>query len=170
MPSRAWVGVSPAAIWSTIGITSSMGIAKPRPIEPDADWPPSGDCDAAVRMEELMPTTAPVMSTSGPPELPGLMAASVWIAGYVVELPSSSEPTLTGRSRALTMPLVTVASRPNGEPIATTPSPTPRLADLPMVAGGEVGDALGLDHGGVGERVGAEDLGLGARAVVEGHA
>ncbi len=32
------------------------------------------------------------------------------------------------------MPLVTVASRPKGEPIATTPSPTPRLADLPMVA------------------------------------
>ena len=78
--------------------------------------------------------TAPVMSTSGPPELPGLMAASVWIAGYVVELPWSSEPTLTGRLSALTMPLVTVASRPNGEPIATTPSPTPRLADLPMVA------------------------------------
>src|SRR6478609_1346774 len=135
MPSRACVGVSPEAIWSTIGITSSMGIAKPRPIEPDADWPPSGDCDAAVRIEELMPITAPVRSTSGPPELPGLMAASVWMAGYVVELPWSSEPTLTGRSRALTMPLVTVASRPNGDPMATTLSPTPRLADLPIVAG-----------------------------------
>ena len=34
MPSRAWVGVSPLAIWSTIGRTSSIGIAKPRPIEP----------------------------------------------------------------------------------------------------------------------------------------
>ena len=42
---------------------------------------------------------------------------------------------MTGRSSALTMPLVTVASRPKGEPIATTPSPTPRLADLPIVAG-----------------------------------
>ncbi len=67
-----------------------------------------------------MPTTSPFMSTSGPPLLPGLMAASVWIAGYVVELPWSSEPTFTGRFSALTMPLVTVASRPNGDPMATT--------------------------------------------------
>ena len=78
-------------------MTSSIGIAKPRPIDPDCSEEPYGDWDAAVRMEELIPTTAPVMSTSGPPELPGLIAASVWIAGYVVELPSSSEPTLTGR-------------------------------------------------------------------------
>ena len=35
----------------------------------------------AVRIEELMPTTSPVRSTSGPPVLPGLIAASVWIAG-----------------------------------------------------------------------------------------
>ena len=40
-----------------------------------------------------MPITLPVMSTSGPPLLPGLMAASVWIAGYVVVLPSPSAPT-----------------------------------------------------------------------------
>ena len=31
------------------------------------------------RMKELMPMMSPFMSTSGPPELPGLMAASVWI-------------------------------------------------------------------------------------------
>ena len=57
------------------------------------------------------------------------------MAGYVVLLPSPSEPTSTGRLSALTMPLVTVDSRPNGEPIATTPSPTLRSPDLPMVAG-----------------------------------
>ena len=106
-----------------------MGMAKPRPIEP-----PLSELCEAVRMEELMPTTAPVMSTSGPPELPGLIAASVWMAGYVVELPSLSEPTLTGRSSALTMPLVTVESRPKGAPNATTSWPTSRLADCPMVA------------------------------------
>src|SRR3954464_1943928 len=33
------------------------------------------------------------------------------------------------------MPLVTVESRPNGDPIATTDWPTCRLPDLPMVAG-----------------------------------
>jgi hypothetical protein len=29
-------------------------------------------------MAELMPITSPRVLTSGPPELPGLMAASVW--------------------------------------------------------------------------------------------
>ena len=43
--------------------------------------------ELAVRIEELMPTTLPVMSTSAPPLLPGLIAASVWMAGYVVLLP-----------------------------------------------------------------------------------
>ena len=90
---------------------------------------------SAVRIEELMPTTLPARSTSGPPLLPGLIAASVWIAGYVVALPCPSEPTLTGRLSALTMPLVTVDSRPNGEPIATTASPTLRSPDEPIVAG-----------------------------------
>ena len=65
------------ASWLTIGSTSSIGIANPRPIEPP--------CSVAelllLRIEELMPTTWPDMSTSGPPELPGLIAASVWIAG-----------------------------------------------------------------------------------------
>ena len=32
------------------------------------------------RAAELMPMTAPCASTSAPPELPGLIAASVWIA------------------------------------------------------------------------------------------
>ena len=31
------------------------------------------------KIAELMPTTRPFMSTSGPPELPGLIAASVWM-------------------------------------------------------------------------------------------
>ena len=95
----------------------------------------SAEAELAVRIEELIPITSPAMSTSGPPLLPGLIAASVWIAGYVVLLPCASGPTSTGRFRALTMPLVTVALRPKGEPIATTLSPTSRLLDLPMVAG-----------------------------------
>ena len=33
------------------------------------------------------------------------------------------------------MPLVTVDSSPNGEPIAITQSPTSRLSDVPRVAG-----------------------------------
>ena len=76
------MGFSSSVIWLTIGSTSSIGIAKPRPIEPPES--PVTLLLLAVRIEELMPTTRPDRSTSGPPELPGLMAASVWIAGYVV--------------------------------------------------------------------------------------
>ena len=45
------------------------GIEKPMPIEP-----PEGEM-----MAVLMPTTSPAMLNSGPPELPRLMAASVWM-------------------------------------------------------------------------------------------
>ena len=45
------------------------GTEKPMPIEP-----PDGD-----RMAVLMPITSPAMLNSGPPELPLLMAASVWM-------------------------------------------------------------------------------------------
>src|SRR5680860_963373 len=44
-------------------------------------------------------------------------------------------PTETGRLSAETMPLVTVASRPNGEPIATTSSPTSIVSEVLSVAG-----------------------------------
>ena len=47
----------------------ALGIAKPSP-----SLPP--DCD---RMNVFTPTTSPLMFTSGPPELPGLMGASVWM-------------------------------------------------------------------------------------------
>ena len=88
-------------------------------------------------MALLMPTTSPRRLTRGPPELPGLIAASVWIALItVLELSAPlALPVRTGRSRALTMPLVTVPCRPSGEPIATTSSPGSRSAERPSVAG-----------------------------------
>ncbi len=52
-----------------------IGIAKARPMLP-ASWS-SSDSDLIT---ELTPTTRPPPSTSGPPELPWLTAASVWIA------------------------------------------------------------------------------------------
>ena len=45
------------------------GTAKPMPIEP-----PDGEMIAV-----LMPITSPSRLNSGPPELPRLMAASVWM-------------------------------------------------------------------------------------------
>jgi hypothetical protein len=55
--------------WSMTGSAVAAGTAKPMPTEP-----PVGD-----RMAVLMPTTSPFMLKSGPPELPLLMEASVWM-------------------------------------------------------------------------------------------
>ena len=65
-----------------------------------------------------MPTTSPRMFSSGPPEFPGLMAASVCSM-------SSDRPVETGNGRfiALITPTLTVCDRLNGLPIAITQSP-----------------------------------------------
>ena len=48
-------------------MAASTGMAKPMP------WAPA-------RMATLTPISSPLMFMSGPPELPGLMLASVWIS------------------------------------------------------------------------------------------
>ena len=80
-------------------------------------------------MALLMPITSPDMFTSGPPELPGLIAASVWRK-------SSNGPWPIERPLALMMPAVTVCCRPKGEPMASTQSPTFILSESPSVAAG----------------------------------
>jgi hypothetical protein len=94
-----------------------IGIAKPSPILRLA---------AKVRIAELTPTTRPPASTSGPPEFPGLMEASVWMAFMYAVGESAAAPsdTITGRFRAEMMPCVTVPGSPSGEPTAITGSPT----------------------------------------------
>ena len=81
--------------------------------------PPDGEM-----MAVLMPTTSPCMLNSGPPELPRLIAASVWMK-------SSYGPELMSRLRAEMMPTVTVPPRPNGLPIAITQSPMRIELELP---------------------------------------
>ena len=61
----------------------------------------------------LMPTTSPSALTSGPPELPGLMAASVWIRWS-----RRSSPALIARSLADTIPLVTLGLAAEVEGVA----------------------------------------------------
>ncbi len=80
--------------------------------------------------------TFPLPSSSGPPELPGLIAASVWIASMNDVCPSADPPAVTGRCSALTIPLVTVPDRPSGEPTAITESPTATADDSPRVSAG----------------------------------
>ena len=69
-------------------------------------------------MAELTPTSRPSMEISAPPELPGLMAASVWMKKLRSETPTWV------RASAETMPLVTVCPTPKGLPMARTRSPT----------------------------------------------
>ena len=52
----------------------------------------------------LMPTTSPREDTSGPPELPGLSAASVWITSSI----SRPDRARSERPSAETTPVVTV--------------------------------------------------------------
>ena len=99
-----------------------------------------------------MPTTSPRMLNSGPPELPGLIATSVWMNG--TKFSCGSE-----RPLALTMPAVTVFSKPNGEPIATTHSPTLSLVGSPKLHHRQAG-GVDLDQRDVGAPVGADHLGL----------
>jgi hypothetical protein len=108
----------------------SLGIANPTPMLP----PESDDVPGTRAIAELTPITLPFMSSSGPPEFPGLIAASVWIA--LMKLWSLPSPADTGRFRAETMPLVTVASSPSGAPTAMTPSPTTTSLDAPNCSGG----------------------------------
>ena len=88
------------------------GIANPIPTLP---WPPS-----PVAIWELIPITRPAASSSGPPELPGLIGASVWMT---LSMLKPLGPWIW-RWSADTIPLVSVRSSPNGLPIASVGSPT----------------------------------------------
>ena len=81
-------------------------------------------------MAVLMPITSPRMLSSGPPLLPGLMAASVCRKCWNWEV----SPGIS-RSLALMMPAVTVAWNPKGDPMAMHQSPTWTASELPILAG-----------------------------------
>ena len=130
-----WVALPVRMISSATDLASSIGIAKPTPMLPPCS-PPNGPPPPSVAMAELMPTTSPRALTSAPPELPGLMAASVWIALNSGLRSPFSPGTSTVRLSALTMPVVTVPDRPSGEPMAMTRSPTTSPRDSPSVAAG----------------------------------
>ncbi len=73
----------------------------------------------------LMPTTDPRESTSGPPELPGLIGAACCTM-FSISRPSRARML---RPSALTTPVDTVDCKPSGLPIAITSWPT-RSASL----------------------------------------
>ena len=134
---------------------------------------PLCDCDpgapeATVAIALLMPMTSPAPLTSAPPELPGLIAASVWMASMTVAS-SWVEPVATARPVALMIPSVTVLDSPSGAPIATAMSPTCTLSEFGEGGRGEPAGAVQLDDGEVGRRVGADDRRVVERAVGGAH-
>ena len=109
--------------WSRICPTTSLatliGTAKPRSLPPP---------------RVLMPTTSPRRLTNGPPELPGLIAASV--CSQVLNSPVSSPPPRSMacdrmRSWQEMMPKLIDRERPYGLPMATTVSPSSTVSELP---------------------------------------
>ncbi len=112
-PMRPRVTLPVALSCSETRVTSSIGTANEMPLyAPDS-----------VAICELMPMTSPRILINGPPELPGLTATSLWISGRYSPV---------SRDLAEMMPAVTVFSRPNGEPIASTHSPTRILLESPV--------------------------------------
>ena len=141
-------------ICGAIEATVLDGTAKPMP-----SLPPE-----SLLICELTPITWPAAFSSGPPELPWLMAASVWIEFEIVKLFGE----VISRLRALTIPLVTVPSSPKGLPSATTPSPTlswVRVAELERLQ--HRCGRVDLDDGEVGRRIRAHDGRVVGRAVPE---
>ena len=120
-------------------------MANPRP----ALWP------VLVAIATFMPIIRPLVSSSGPPELPGFMAASVWMIDFI------SRPVRLGsvRLRLEMMPVVSVPSRPNGLPSVYTRWPTRRLSEVPIGTGIQLlGRGVDFEHGDVVFRVGADQF------------
>src|SRR5579864_7123111 len=119
-------------------------MAKPTPMLPDCSpiYPPP-----VLAIAVVMPTTWPTSLTRAPPELPGLIAVSVWITllmtlvdgddcpgkppyGWLLRL-----PTVIVRCSAEMIPEVTDPVRPSGLPMASTVSPTCSPDTEPKAAG-----------------------------------
>ncbi len=117
IPSQPRTTRPPAMSWRITSFAWLIGIEKPMP------------CPAAT-IAVLIPITLPSRFRSGPPELPGLMDASVWMKFSYCVTPTRL------RAVAEMMPTVTVRSRPNGLPIAIAHWPTRRWSESPSSATG----------------------------------
>jgi hypothetical protein len=94
--------------------TIDIGMASPIP----ANCPLPTVLPRPVAIAVFMPITSPRMSASGPPEFPGLIAASTWMK---LSYSTSSRPAL--RPIPETMPLDTLKRKSKGDPNANTRSP-----------------------------------------------
>src|ERR1700694_373499 len=118
-PRSHWV--APPSSELSICLTTLTGMANPTPTLPAI----------GLSIESLIPITWPWVLSSAPPELPGLIGASVWIR------PESPDAALC-RLRPDTMPAVIDSGSPNGAPMAYTWSPTRTLLEFPSGSGCKV--------------------------------
>ena len=79
----------------------------------------------------FIPITSPLLFSSGPPELPGFIAASVWINSNFLSYMPNWETFLF---KLLIIPRVTVFSKPKGLPTAIAQSPTSIFVESPNIA------------------------------------
>ena len=111
-----------------------------------------------------MPITSPLASSSGPPELPGLIEASVWIALSI----ANSVSDWIERSVAETIPIESDCCSPNGLPIAATGSPTANSSRSEMFRWLQVEAVrVDLDQRDVGVGIEADDVRRHAVAVAQ---
>jgi len=126
LDSDAEIGVLDLAARQDLGDDVLDGVR--RDGEADADVGPGRREDRGVDTQDLAVgreagaagVASPCASSSGPPELPWLIGASVCRA-WSIEKPFGA---VMRRWIALMIPAVAVRSNPNGLPIATTSSPT----------------------------------------------
>ncbi len=139
----------PARSCGSSSRTRLIGMANPIPMFPSL-W-------LFEMMAVLMPMTSPRMFNSGPPELPGLMAASVCSTSC-----DRCSATVKGRLVALMTPTVTVWPRPNGLPTAIDPVAGLHLARVPELRLDERNGrlVLELDERAVAQLVAAHEFGL----------
>src|SRR5438270_11991789 len=131
-------------------VVALMGTARPRPIPATA---------------VLTPTRRPRPSTSAPPELPGLRAASVWMTSSTMRL---ADPVRAGneRPRALTDARGDGAGQAHGVAEGDDELADAQAGGVADLHGVKVAP-LGPHDGEVGQRILAHDLNVELAAVGE---
>ena len=148
-PSQPRVTCPLARSWGRICLAMLIGTAKPIVL-------------ARGLMAVLMPITSPAQVDQRTARV-ARIDGGVGLDEVVVA------PWPMTRCLALTMPAVTVCSRPKGLPIATTHSPGRTRVGVAQRQGEELLVGLDADQGDVGLGVAAHDLGFELGAVREGH-
>ena len=121
MPRPAHLTRPNSMSWGTSRWTVATGTAKPTPaLEP-----------LVLKMAVVTPMSRPWESSSGPPELPGLIEASVWITSSMT-VPATL---WISRPSALITPVLSELSSPKGLPMASTFWPTTSSFESPSGSG-----------------------------------